>query len=184
MQARAVFGEVAPAPTAVRRRCPGRPARIANPLTHKALARLRVFRGRGKRCFARLRNVFRQGNFPDRNNCSPVFRPGNHNPRSAGEDAMTARTAVGVMTGSCTFYLHGQNAPTPYPIRVKSLPGGSSGFSKPSSNSLGGPLASVRADGEGGAGVHGLPVPDAGRLESRVAVVGRWFSEAGLFQLV
>ena len=45
VHARAIFGGVAPAPPVFRSSCPGRPARIANPLPDKAMRRTRLLRG-------------------------------------------------------------------------------------------------------------------------------------------
>ena len=64
-QARAVFGGVAPARPRVRLRCAGRPARIRNPLSDKALTRPRLFRRGCKRGLWLARRLFRRGIFPE-----------------------------------------------------------------------------------------------------------------------
>ena len=64
VQAKAVFGGVAPARQSVRPLFAGRTARIANPLPDKALARLRVLRPRRTEGFLCGLNVLRRGIFP------------------------------------------------------------------------------------------------------------------------
>ena len=64
VQARAVFGGVAPAPPMLRPRCPGRPGRIANSMTDKAFTRLRVLRSVPKQWCSRAPRMLRWGIFP------------------------------------------------------------------------------------------------------------------------
>ena len=64
VQARAVFGGVAPAPLVLRPRCASRPGRIANRMTDKALPRPRLLRAVRKPCCAGAPRMLRRGVFP------------------------------------------------------------------------------------------------------------------------
>ena len=64
VQARVVFGGVAPAPPLLRPCCPGRSGRIANSMTNKAFPRLRVLRSVPKQCCSRAPRMLRWGIFP------------------------------------------------------------------------------------------------------------------------
>ena len=64
VQARAVFGGVAPAPPMLRLSGPGRPGRIANVMADKAFPRLRVLRSVPKQCCSRAPRMLRWGIFP------------------------------------------------------------------------------------------------------------------------
>ena len=73
VQARAVFGGVAPAPPAVRLRGPGRPDRIANRLADRALPHLRLVRSGRKSCPDTTPGSVRLAIFPARagaNSCA------------------------------------------------------------------------------------------------------------------
>ena len=118
-QARAIFGGVAPAPPVLRPACAGRPARIANRMTDKALPRPRLLRAVRKPRCAGAPRMLRRGIFPAARGAGRSNRP---TTAPGGEKGMmTARTAVAVMAGMLAWYVRSQHAPKPAPGSVSLL---------------------------------------------------------------